>query len=299
MDAGLVTDLLKQLGSFTADQQALQELQLPVGVDDEVKRLQHNLAVVQAMLSEVEERTLTDPAVKPWYDQLKDAYYMMDDLLDIWNTARIKSQIQKEEEVAEPADISTPAVRKTVCSFIPSPSCCFNLPMHHDVGGKIKTLNETLDMIINGMEKYGIDLNRQPEVVDRPITNFVGENEVFGLIDYKKVVLEMLLINSSEETNPLVISLVGGESDEICKMGELENLNHIQGSLRIQGLKNVVDLVESQLLVWTLQVSSIQKPSLIEIFSLFSLISCLSAQILATLSRHAYRWMTIKTMNSG
>ncbi|KAK7841151.1 hypothetical protein CFP56_015748 [Quercus suber] len=27
-------------------------------------------------------------------------------------------------------------------------------------------------------------------------------------------------------------------------MGELENLNHIQGSLRIQGLKNVVDLGE-------------------------------------------------------
>ncbi|XP_023888069.1 putative disease resistance protein RGA3 [Quercus suber] len=229
MDAGLVTDLLKQLGSFTADQQALQELQLPVGVDDEVKRLQHNLAVVQAMLSEVEERTLTDPAVKPWYDQLKDAYYMMDDLLDIWNTARIKSQIQKEEEVAEPADISTPAVRKTVCSFIPSPSCCFNLPMHHDVGGKIKTLNETLDMIINGMEKYGIDLNRQPEVVDRPITNFVGENEVFGLIDYKKVVLEMLLINSSEETNPLVISLVGMGSIGKSTFAQLVyNDSHVQ-----------------------------------------------------------------------
>ena len=33
---------------------------------------------------------------------------------------------------------------------------------------------------------------------------------------------------------------IGGEGDEICKLGELENLSHIQGILIIQGLKNVV-----------------------------------------------------------
>ena len=220
MDAGLVTDLLEQLGSFTA-QQALQELQLPVGVDDEVKSLQHNLAVVQAMLNNVEERTLTDSAVKAWYDQLKDAYYMMDDLLDIWNTARIKPQIQKEEEAAKPADISTPAVRKKVCSFIPSPSCCFNLPMNHDVGGKIKTLNETLDMIVNDMEKYGIDLNRQPEVVERPITNLLLVEEVIGLHHERAAILEYLLSSSNEEINPLVISLVGMGSTGKSSLAQL------------------------------------------------------------------------------
>ena len=33
-----------------------------------------------------------------------------------------------------------------------------------------------------------------------------------------------------------------GEGDEICKLGELENLNCIQGSLIIRGLEKVVDL---------------------------------------------------------
>ena len=37
---------------------------------------------------------------------------------------------------------------------------------------------------------------------------------------------------------------VGGEGDEICKLGESENLNHIQGKLAIVGLKNGVDLGE-------------------------------------------------------
>ena len=52
------------------------------------------------MLNNAEERQLTDAAVKLWFDQLNDAYYMMDDVLDSWNTARIKSQILKEEETA-------------------------------------------------------------------------------------------------------------------------------------------------------------------------------------------------------
>ena len=77
----LVTDLLKQLGSFAA-QQALQELQLLVGVDDELQNLQYNFKMVQAMLNKFEESRLRDDAVKLWYDKLEDAYYMMDDVLD-------------------------------------------------------------------------------------------------------------------------------------------------------------------------------------------------------------------------
>ncbi|KAK7841129.1 putative disease resistance protein rga4 [Quercus suber] len=34
---------------------------------------------------------------------------------------------------------------------------------------------------------------------------------------------------------------VGGKGEEICKLGELEHLNHIQGTLFISGLKNVID----------------------------------------------------------
>ena len=35
---------------------------------------------------------------------------------------------------------------------------------------------------------------------------------------------------------------VGGKGEEICKLGELKHLNHIQGKLGIVGLNNVVDL---------------------------------------------------------
>ena len=37
-------------------------------------------------------------AVKLWLDNLKEASYKMDNVLDEWNTAMIKLEIEKEEE---------------------------------------------------------------------------------------------------------------------------------------------------------------------------------------------------------
>ena len=91
MVVAIVTDLLKQLGSI-AVQQAQQEIKLIVGVDQEVQMLKDGLRIAQTMLNNAEERQVSDVAVKLWFDQLKDVYYMMDDVLDTWNTARIKSQ---------------------------------------------------------------------------------------------------------------------------------------------------------------------------------------------------------------
>ncbi|KAL4629231.1 hypothetical protein ACB092_05G293700, partial [Castanea dentata] len=203
----LVTDLLKQLGSFAA-QQALQELQLLVGVDDELQNLQYNLKMVQAMLNKAEERRLRDDAVKLWYDKLEDAYYMMDDVLDTWKTAKMKLQIQKEEEGEKAAHSNAPGPlekkMKKVWSFFPSPSCCFHqvdkVSVRHEVGHKIKKLNETLANILKGKQ----------EVERQEITSIVDVSKIVGRNEYKDDPLNNLLgVGSQQESNPLVISLVG------------------------------------------------------------------------------------------
>ena len=160
----LLIDLSKQLGSI-AVQLAKQEIKLIVGVDKEVQKLQDKLGFIKAMMDDAEERhAVKQRTEKLWLEQLQDKYYEMDDVLDTWSTARIKAEIEKE---GKPADITAPAVvKKKVCSFFPSPSRCFNLPLRHDLGHKIKTLNEKLDEIFNDRGKYGIDFNRQPEVVE-------------------------------------------------------------------------------------------------------------------------------------
>ena len=83
-------------------------------------------------------------AVKLWLDNLKEASYKMDNVLDEWNTAMIKLEIKKEEE-HENDDNTFFFLKKKknkVCSFIPSPSHCFSqvnkLVLRHDIAHKIK-----------------------------------------------------------------------------------------------------------------------------------------------------------------
>ncbi|XP_030941650.1 putative disease resistance protein RGA3 [Quercus lobata] len=208
MADALLTDLFNQLASITV-QLAKEEIKLLVGVDEEVQKLQDKLGFIKAMLDDADKRHAVKLYTeKLWLEQLQDKYYDMDDVLDTWSTARIKAEIEKKE--GKPADVNAPAVVKKVCSF-PSPSCCFNLPLRHDLGHKIKNLNEKLDEIFNEREKYGIDFNRQPEVVERPITtSFVDESDIIGRDRYRDDLLSVLLGKGSpKERKPHVISLVG------------------------------------------------------------------------------------------
>ena len=215
MAEGLVTDLLKQLASITA-----QEAELIVGVDEEVQELKDKLRIIQAVMDDAKERQVTQHDEMHWLDQLKDAYYKMDDMLDDWNTARIKLEIEKEEENAADDINAAPAVmknKKVLCSFFPSPSFCFRhvkkLALRHDIGHKIKKLSETLDKIVKDRVLYGFDLTRQLELVavKRPkTTSFVDASDIIGRVKDKVDLVSNLLGKSSqEERSPHVISLVG------------------------------------------------------------------------------------------
>ena len=207
----LLIDLFKQLSSI-AVQLAKQEINLLVGVDEEVQKLQDRLGFIKAMLDDAEERhAVKQRTEKLWLEQLQNQYYEMDDILDTWNTARIRAEIEKK--AGKPADTNAPAVvKKKVCSFIPSPSRCFNLPLRHDVGHMIRKLNEKLDMVFKDKATYGIDFNRQPDVVERlTTTSFVDVSHIIGRDNYRDDLLRNLLdVGSQDERNSYhVISLVG------------------------------------------------------------------------------------------
>ncbi|KAL0006453.1 hypothetical protein SO802_014014 [Lithocarpus litseifolius] len=141
----------------------------------------------------------------------------MEDVVDEWNTELIKSAIQKEEE--ENADNAPVMKKKQVCPFIPSPSCCFSqvdkLARRHDIAHKIKELNEILDEIAKGKDRYHFQLTNDPapRVVERPrtqTTSFVDMSEICGRDSFKDDLVGMLLgKGSEEERSPHLISLVG------------------------------------------------------------------------------------------
>ncbi|KAF3946958.1 hypothetical protein CMV_026836 [Castanea mollissima] len=183
----LLIDLFKEVGSIVF-QVAKQEIELLVGVDEEVQKLQDRLGSIKAMLDDAEERhAVKQRTEKLWLEKLQNQYYEMDDILDTWSTARIRAEI--------PANTSALAVvKKKVCSFVPSPSCCFNLPLRHDVGHRIRKLNEKLDMVFKDKATDGVDFNRQPDVVERPITtSFVDVSHIIGRDNYSNEPLRNLL----------------------------------------------------------------------------------------------------------
>ena len=207
----ILIELFKEVGSIVF-QVAKQEIKLLVGVDEEVQKLQGKLGMIRAMLDDAEERhPVKLRTEKNWLKRLQDQYYEMDDIVDTWNTARIRAEIEKEE--GKPAYIHALAVvKKKVCPFVSSPSCCFNLPLRHDVAHMIRELNEKLDMVSKDKATYGIGFNRQPEVVERPTTtSFVDVSHIIGRDTYRDELLKNLLgVGSLEEGNSsCVISLVG------------------------------------------------------------------------------------------
>ena len=133
-------------------------------------------------------------------------------MLDEWNNARIKSEIQKEEERAvtnnNPAALKK---KKVPCSFFPSLSCCFgkvddlslrheighkidDLSLLYEIGHKIESLKQTVDNILRDKVTYGFDLTRHSHVeVERPTTtSFVDVSDIIGRDNYRDELLSNL-----------------------------------------------------------------------------------------------------------
>ncbi|KAK4595273.1 hypothetical protein RGQ29_013634 [Quercus rubra] len=192
MARALVSAIAEELGSIITS-----ELRLTVSVKEEVQKLESKFRTIQAVLNDAEKRQLKDEAVKLWLDKLKDVSYEMDDVLDEWNTAMIKADIEKqgkEEEEEEKAETSTAKKRK-----------------HRDIAHKIKELNEKFDEINKERETYGFELTRGIEEVERPkTTSFVDVSEILGRDKVRNDLVSILLGKGSvEERSPHVISLVG------------------------------------------------------------------------------------------
>ncbi|XP_023892028.1 putative disease resistance protein RGA3 [Quercus suber] len=102
MADGFISVILEQLALITT-QEAEQEIRLVVGVDEEVRRLEGDLRIEHAVLNDAEKRQVKERAVRFWLQKLKEVSYEMDDVLDEWNTAMIKLEIEKivEDKNAE------------------------------------------------------------------------------------------------------------------------------------------------------------------------------------------------------
>ncbi|XP_075660246.1 putative disease resistance protein RGA4 [Castanea sativa] len=199
----LVSAIKDQLSYFITS-----EFTSIANVKGEVQKLESKFHTIQAMLNDAEKRQVKEEAVKLWLDKLKDVSYQMDDVLDEWNTAMIKAEIEKQQKDDEEKAETSAAKKRKVWPPISIP----NLFQHRDIAHKIKELNEKLDEIDREGEMYKFVLTRDnEEVVERPrTTSFVDVSKILGRDKVRDDLVRILLgKGSEEEINPHVISLVG------------------------------------------------------------------------------------------
>ncbi|XP_073001433.1 putative disease resistance protein RGA3 [Typha latifolia] len=110
---------------------------LVLGVKDELKRLQRRMEIIEGVLEDAERQRIQDSAIDTWLNELKDVMYDADDIIDI---CRYKGGNLLEDQ---PSSSSNPLVR---CLF-PLLSCFSTIRVRHEIGGRIKSLNNRLEEI--------------------------------------------------------------------------------------------------------------------------------------------------------
>ncbi|XVF78407.1 hypothetical protein PTKIN_Ptkin14bG0129800 [Pterospermum kingtungense] len=160
MAESLISVFLDQLFSITS-QQATQQLKLVIGIDEEGDNLTSNLQAIKAVLEDAEEKQLKDKALKNWLEKLKEVSYDIDDVLDDWNTAILKRQIEQETTGAR----DVPLLNK-VWSFILSSSFCVHgVVLRHDIALKIQELNKRL--LLLPMKEVDIILQQRGHAMNK------------------------------------------------------------------------------------------------------------------------------------
>ncbi|KAL9460713.1 hypothetical protein AB3S75_003839 [Citrus x aurantiifolia] len=209
MAAATVFRLLEQLIPIAVEE-AREEVRPVVGVHKEVKKLESNFRAIQAVLADAEQRQVREETVRIWLDQLKDASYDVEDVLDEWITARLQLQI---EGVLDDHESALTLVSQKVCSFLPAACFCFNVRagLHRGIAIKIKELNERLDDIARQRDMFGFNVIRSHGPSERmKATPLVDISQVYGRDDEKNTLISKLLSESSEKIRGLhIISIVG------------------------------------------------------------------------------------------
>ncbi|KAK4395130.1 putative disease resistance protein RGA1 [Sesamum angolense] len=178
----VVTIALERLADVV-QRQIQEEVDLVRGVRKEVDYLSSKLNTIRNVLEDAERRRYKDKTIQSWLNKLEDVSYDIDDVLDEWNFAALKLQI--EGKVAT----------------------------RRDIAKKIKELKERLSVILNEKDEFSFIVNQpvnaQESTRDRS-TSLVDVSDIHGREKDRDVLVSKLMLEvAGKQSGPDVISIVG------------------------------------------------------------------------------------------
>lgn len=163
-----------------------------------IKKLKITLLSLQAVMNDAEEKQITNPAVKQWLDELRDALYDADDLLDEINTESLRCKLEAESQIQQPFS-------DQVLNFLSSPFKSF-----------FRVVNSEIQDVFQRLEQFSLQkdiLGLKQGVCGKvwhgiPTSSVVDESAIYGRDDDRKKLKEFLLSKDGGR-NIGVISIVG------------------------------------------------------------------------------------------
>ncbi|KAB2031593.1 hypothetical protein ES319_D05G314900v1 [Gossypium barbadense] len=145
-----------------------------------LNKLKPTLMSVKVVLDDAENKQIANPNVKSWTDELKDAIYDAEDLLDEISTEARRNKIESE--------YPTTHMKQVSCFF-------YSLnPFKDGAQSKLEEILGRLDNLLNQKQILGLKENSKGEKAFQrtPATSLVDESDVCGRDDEKEEIMKLL-----------------------------------------------------------------------------------------------------------
>ncbi|XP_022745543.1 putative disease resistance RPP13-like protein 1 isoform X2 [Durio zibethinus] len=158
-----------------------------------LKKLKPTLMSVNAVLDDAENKQITNPTVRSWIDELKNAVYDAEDLLDEIDAKALRNRMDQTSTV------------KQVRGFFSSLNH-FEEPME----SRLDEILGRLESLFNQKDTLGLKESRGEKAFLRPpATSLVDESGVYGRDDEKEAILKLLDPEYASENQMDWIPIVG------------------------------------------------------------------------------------------
>ena len=184
MADALLGIVIQNLVSF-----AQEELATYFGVGELTQILSRKLTLIRGVLNDAEKKQITNDAVKEWLQQLRDAAYVLDDILD-------------------ECSITSKANGDNITRFHP-----MKILARRNIGKRMNEIAKKIDGIAEERMKFGLVegvVEHQPEDEEwRQTISVMTESKIYGRDKDKEQILKFLLRHASNSEELSVYSIFG------------------------------------------------------------------------------------------
>ena len=196
-------------------------------IDDTLlKRLNITLLSINAVVDDAEQKQITNRNVKAWLDEVKDAVYDAEDVLDEIDTQVYKCKVEAESDQSQTCTCK-------VWNF----SNASVSSLDKEIVSRMKQVRDNLEYLASKKDTLGLKEESSSGVGSGmqvsqklPSSSLLDDNVIYGRNHDKEIIFNWLVCEPVNDIPLSVISIVG-----MGGMGKTTLAQHIYNNPRIEG----------------------------------------------------------------